>query len=65
MAAKYTITKLEDLQKMPEEEQVRRGELAIELLGLKMKDGWVRTSGGTKTALGLYRTLTRLVIDGE
>lgn len=51
-----------------ENEERRRGELLIELLGLKFTKQYpdrVETSGGTKTTLGLYRTVKRLIETGE
>jgi len=53
---------------LDENEERRRGELLIELLGLKFTKQYpdrVETSGGTKTTLGLYRTIKRLVETGE
>ena len=47
-------------------EQARRGELIAETLGLrKGKDGRYKTTWGTKTPLGLYLTVARLVAEGE
>ncbi len=53
---------------LDENEERRRGELLIELLGLKMTREYpdrVATGGGTKTTLGLYRTVKRLIETGE
>jgi hypothetical protein len=48
-----------------EAEEARRGELMAGKLHLRKSDGVYRTEDGTKTALGLYRTLKRYVTDGE
>jgi hypothetical protein len=62
---------IEEKVKMEIKEEMRRGELLAAMLylpytissntGAKM----YQTSHGTKTALGLYRTIERLVKDGE
>lgn len=52
-----------------EAEEARRGDLIVKVLGLKRLRGTssvqYQTQWGTKTALGLYRTIQRLVLDGE
>lgn len=52
-----------------EAEETRRGELIVKALGLKRTRGTssvqYKTQWGTKTALGLYRMMARLVLDGE
>jgi hypothetical protein len=53
-----------------EAEELKRGELLAEVLGLKQirsgdEKGRYRTTWGTKTALGLYRTVERIIVDGE
>lgn len=51
---------------IPETEKIERGELIAEILMLKKdKDNRYKTTWGTKTALGLYRTMERIVKDGE
>ncbi len=53
---------------LTETEQVRRGDLLAEVLKLKhdryYEDRW-QTTWGTKTSLGLFRMIERIVIDGE
>lgn len=54
-----------------EEEERRRGQMIVDILGLrKVKDGSgptpnYRTAWGTKTALGLYRTVKRIIEEGN
>lgn len=51
-----------------DEHEERRGELLVSLLDLKRTQQYpdrVYTSGGTKTTLGLYRTVKRLIEKGE
>jgi hypothetical protein len=51
-----------------EPEEARRGALIREVLGLrKSRDNptVVNTTWGTKTDIGLFRVMQRLVIDGE
>ena len=51
-----------------EQEETRRGELLAEILHLKRSKtecGRYLTVWGTKTALGIYRTVERIVLDGE
>lgn len=60
---------------LSEAEETRRGELLIEMLGLKpvgrnhhewgMSPPRYNTTWGTKTALGLFRSVSRLILDGE
>lgn len=53
---------------MSEVEETRRGELLVEVLHLTRsttESGRYRTAWGTKTALGIYRTVERIVLDGE
>ena len=52
---------------LTEEEQTRRGELLAEVLGLKKKrkSGRYDTAWGDKTALGLFRVVERIILDGE
>ncbi len=51
-----------------EQEQIRRGELIAEVLNLKRdrehRDRYC-TTWGTKTAMGLFLTIERLVRDGQ
>jgi len=42
-------------------EAEKLGKSVIELLGLTLKHGRVKTSGGSKTPMGLGRTILRLV----
>jgi len=47
-------------------EGIKKGEKLIDMLGLKVgKDGRVNTSWGTKTPLGLYRTLKRVIEESK
>lgn len=55
----------DDCTGSPEHEETKRGELIAEVLKLKKKDGRYLTTWGTKTALGLFRTVERLVKDGK
>lgn len=53
-----------------EQEATRRGELLAEVLHLRLirsgsDAGRYQTTWGTKTALGLYRTVERIILDGE
>lgn len=55
---------------LTEQQETKRGELLAEVLQLRLirsgKDaGRYRTTWGTKTALGLYRTVERIILDGE
>lgn len=55
---------------LTEAEETRRGEMLAQLLGLRRirsgaDAGRFRTEEGTKTALGLFRTVARVVLDGE
>lgn len=53
------------METLTEEEQIVYGELFAKLLKMKKnKDRW-DTAWGTKTNLGLYRTIKRLVEDAE
>lgn len=56
------------METLTEEEQIAYGELFAKLLKMKKnkehKDRW-DTAWGTKTNLGLYRTIKRLVEDAE
>lgn len=56
------------METLTEEEQIAYGELFAKLLKMKKnkehKDRW-DTAWGTKTSLGLYRTIKRLVEDAE
>jgi hypothetical protein len=51
------------------DECIRKGELIVELLGLQPLRGYedprYDTSAGTKTALGLYNTIKRIIEKGE
>lgn len=50
-----------------EQEETRRGELIVEILGLRIqkKSGRVDTKWGDKTPLGIFRTVKRIVEEGE
>ena len=53
---------------LSEAEETRRGQLLIDVLHLKRckaEPGRYDTEWGTKTALGIYRTVQRIVLDGE
>ena len=53
---------------LPEAEQARRGQMIAEALNLRKcfehADRW-RTDWGTKTSLGLFRTLKRMIDEGK
>ena len=51
---------------MTEDEETKRGELLAEVLQLKKKrsNGRYDTEWGDKTALGLFRTIALIVLDG-
>lgn len=55
------------MKKISEAEEARRGQLLAEILGLKLKRGTDRysTTWGDKTALGLFRLVERIMLDGE
>ena len=72
MTATHTESpKLTD--RLSEDEERRRGKLIATILRLRVirkENGGdfselYRTEWGTKTALGLFRTMERLVLDGE
>ena len=50
-----------------EQEETRRGTLLAEVLSLKLRGPERRydTTWGNKTALGLYRTVARIVLEGK
>lgn len=55
---------------LTEQEEIRRGELLAEVLHLRPirigeETGRYRTTWGSKTALGLFRTVERIILDGE
>jgi hypothetical protein len=67
-----SIKTMQVVDKLTEREEKRRGEIIVALLNLKPIRGEqsngapvYRTQHGTKTALGLFRSVARLVIDGE
>jgi hypothetical protein len=51
------------------DECIRRGEMIVELLGLRPLRGYedprYDTSAGTKTSLGLYNTIKRIIEEGK
>lgn len=53
--------------KINESEEIRRGQLLAKILKLKKKNGFYHLSEGfdTKTDLGLFRVIERIVLDGE
>jgi hypothetical protein len=64
------------MENITEKEEERRGLLLVDVLNLKPCKGETRTidgkervlyctTWGTKTALGLYRTVERIIKDGE
>ena len=56
------------MKTIDEKEMQRRGEMLISILGLKKAKGYadrVNTEWGTKTALGVYRMVERIILDGE
>lgn len=51
---------------LPEKEEQRRGEMLARILNLPLnKKGRYELEGGDKTALGLYRTVKRILLDGD
>jgi hypothetical protein len=57
-----------DTKTLTETEETRRGELIARILKLKHSREYpdrYNTEWGTKTALGLFRIMARLVEDGE
>lgn len=58
---------------LTEIEEARRGKLIADALFVRRDEncearkqsGWIKTAWGTKTHLGLYRMLKRLIEDGE
>lgn len=56
------------VKQLTEAEETRRGELIAEVLGLRRnpreQDRWL-TTWGTKTSIGLFRTMKRLVEEGK
>ncbi len=51
-----------------ENEKVRRGQMIVDTLGLKRKGknpGLYETKWGHKTTLGIYESISRIIIDGE
>lgn len=54
------------MDKLTEAEEIRRGQLMAEILGLRENaNRQYRTQWGTKTALGLFRTMKRIVEEGK
>lgn len=54
------------LEQLTEAEEIKRGELLAQVLGLKLnKRGRYDTEWGDKTDLGLFRIVERIVKDGE
>lgn len=52
--------------KIDDTEALRRGLKIAEILSLrKNSEGRYQTTWGTKTALGLFRTMERLILEGE
>lgn len=51
----------EFIERCPEEH--RKGLLLIEMLGLKLKDNQVQTKFGSKTPIGLYRSIIQAIED--
>lgn len=51
---------------LPESEETRRGQLLVDVLCLRpsKEKGRYHTQWGTKTPLGLYRTIKRIVEQG-
>ena len=58
---------VEQTQTISEQEETRRGTLLAEVLSLKLHGPERRydTTWGNKTALGLYRTVARIVLEGK
>jgi hypothetical protein len=55
-------------QEISEAEETRRGEELCRVLKLRREPGETgryRTAWGSKTPLGIFRTVKRLVLDGE
>lgn len=56
----------ETMKEIDETEETRRGQLLVDVLHLhRAERGRYHTQWGTKTPLGIYRTVKRIVEDGE
>lgn len=59
---------MKELEKLTEQEEEKRGKLLAEVLRLGRdpiyEDRWL-TTWGTKTDLGVFRVVKRIVLDGE
>lgn len=54
------------IEEISEAEELRRGGIIMNMLGLKSdRHGRIETQWGSKTMLGLYRTMKRVVLHGE
>ena len=62
---------MQSTNQLTEQEETRRGELLSAVLHLRKRKGPTdsepryQTEWGSKTALGLYRTVERIIVDGE
>lgn len=61
---------MKNKKQITEAEEIRRGDLIADVLNLKpIKAGaavrMFNTSNGTKTPLGLFRTMKRIINEGE
>lgn len=57
---------MKNVDEISEDEERRRGELIAEVLGYKKRGGgYYHTKWGTKTDLGLFRVMKRIVLEGE
>ena len=51
---------------MEEAQAIERGEMIVRVLGLRLKaNGRVDTCWGDKTPLGIFRTVQRIINEGE
>jgi hypothetical protein len=50
---------------LDEAEETRRGKAIAEVLQLRKVHGRYQTTWGSKTELGLFRTLQRLIMEGS
>ena len=56
------------MEQLTEQEQQRRGEMLVSILNLRKEKGYAdryKTEWGNKTALGLFRMVERIILDGE
>jgi len=59
------ILRTENTEILTESEEIKRGQLLAKVLNLKKKGDFYKTDWGTKTDLGLFRVVERIVKDRE